>query len=73
MRKQFVVCAAVAFGWLAAASPASAAIDIGIVVDGSGSIDSSDWQLQREGFSTALRDPANMPLDGSVALTVVQF
>ena len=29
MRKQFVVCAAVAFGWLAAASPASAAIDIG--------------------------------------------
>ena len=33
----------------------------------------ADWQLQREGFSTALRDPANVPLDGSVAITVVQF
>src|SRR4051812_25072679 len=73
MKKQFVALAAAVLGALAVASPASAAIDIGIVVDGSGSIDSSDWQLQREGFSTALRDSANVPLDGSVALTVVQF
>ena len=48
-------------------------IDIGLVVDGSGSIDDADWKLQREGFSAALRDPANVPLDGSVAITVVQF
>ena len=50
-----------------------AAVDIGLVVDGSGSIDDADWKLQREGFSAALRDPANVPLDGSVAITVVQF
>ena len=48
-------------------------IDIGLVVDGSGSIDDADWKLQREGFSAALRDSANVPLDGSVAITVVQF
>lgn len=59
---------------LVGASVAAAApIDIGLVVDGSGSIDSSDWSLQRDGFSAALRDPANVPLDGSVAITVVQF
>lgn len=61
---------------LALAAPASAAaetVDIGLVIDGSGSIDSRDWALQREGFSTALRDPANVPLDGSVAISVVQF
>ena len=58
---------------LFAPATASAAVDIGLVVDGSGSIDGADWQLQREGFSAALRDPANVPLDGSVAITVVQF
>src|SRR3954454_3845360 len=72
MFKKLMVCAALALGWLAGASPALAAIDIGIVVDGSGSIDGSDWQLPREGFSTGLRDPAHAPLDGAVALTVVQ-
>ncbi len=70
MFKQFLLAALLI---LVAPATASAAIDIGLVVDGSGSIDGADWQLQREGFSTALRDPANVPLDGSVAITVVQF
>src|SRR5215218_9395080 len=73
MFKQFLIAALLAVTTLLAPATASAAIDIGLVVDGSGSIDSSDWQLQREGFSTALRDRANVPLDGSVAITVVQF
>ena len=51
----------------------AAKLDIGLVIDGSGSIDDADWQLQREGFATALRDPANVPLDGSIAIAVVQF
>ncbi len=73
MFKQFLVAAFLAALALAMPTAASAAIDIGLVVDGSGSIDDSDWKLQREGFSTALRDSANVPLDGSVAITVVQF
>ncbi len=73
MFKQFLVAAFLAALALAVPTTASAAIDIGLVVDGSGSIDDSDWKLQREGFSTALRDSANVPLDGSVAITVVQF
>ena len=73
MFKQFLVAAFLAALALVAPATASAAIDIGLVVDGSGSIDDADWQLQREGFSTALRDSANVPLDGSVAITVVQF
>jgi hypothetical protein len=73
MFKQLLVAAFLAVLTFVAPATASAAIDIGLVVDGSGSIDSADWQLQREGFSTALRDSANVPLDGSVAITVVQF
>ena len=73
MSRKILLIAWLAALALVAPATASAAVDIGLVVDGSGSIDDADWQLQREGFSAALRDPANVPLDGSVAITVVQF
>lgn len=36
-------------------------------------ISSEDWDLQRTGYAAALKDPANVPLDGSVAIGVVQW
>lgn len=48
-------------------------VDLVFVLDGSGSIDASDWVLQKEGFATALGDRLAFPLDGSVQVGVVQF
>jgi len=47
--------------------------DVVFIIDGSGSISSSDWSTQRVGFATALQDPLLVPLDGSISVTVVQF
>ena len=47
--------------------------DLALVMDGSGSISSSDFNLQREGYALAIEDPGIVPTDGSVAVTVVQF
>jgi hypothetical protein len=55
------------------AAPAHAATDVVLLVDGSGSISDSDWKLERSGYTSALRDPANVPLDGSIAIGVVQW
>jgi Protein of unknown function (DUF1194) len=37
------------------------------------SIDRADWNLQKKGISTAIKNPTLIPLDGSIALAVVQF
>ncbi|KYH37279.1 MAG: hypothetical protein AYL29_007150 [Candidatus Bathyarchaeota archaeon B24] len=42
-----------------------------MVLDGSGSISSDDWQTIVEGVADAIRN--NLPHDGSVELTIVQF
>ena len=74
MTRKLLLCVwLVALGLVAPATASAAKLDIGLVIDGSGSIDDADWRLQREGFATALRDPANVPLDGSIAIAVVQF
>ena len=75
-RDRFVGVAVVVLAIALAPSPAVAAppkTDLTILVDGSGSIDASDWELQRQGFATALSDVANVPLDGSIAIGVVQW
>lgn len=58
-------------------SPAAAApgdqLDLVLLLDGSGSISRSDWDLQLEGYSAALRDRVNFPVDGSVAVSVIQW
>ncbi|MFC3385404.1 DUF1194 domain-containing protein [Couchioplanes azureus] len=61
-----------------AATPATAADasrkrDLVLLLDGSGSIDASDWALQLEGYSAALQDPVNFPLNGTRAVGVVQW
>jgi len=44
-----------------------------VALDGSGSIDYSDFDLQINGLANAIADPAIIPQDGTVELSVVQF
>ena len=46
---------------------------LAMVLDGSGSIHSSDWTLMTEGLSKAIDDPDIFPHDESVELSVIQF
>ncbi|BCD68928.1 DUF1194 domain-containing protein [Nitratiruptor sp. YY09-18] len=52
---------------------ASVQRDICLLLDGSGSIGSSDWQLQLQANADAIKDPNIVPQDGSIAISVVQF
>lgn len=47
--------------------------DVVFIVDGSSSIDSKEFQLQKDGIVDALTDPLRVPRDGSIAISVVQF
>jgi hypothetical protein len=49
---------ALAFAWLAGAAEAAPAVDVALVlaVDTSGSIDASEFELQRAGYAAAFRD-----------------
>ena len=44
-----------------------------MILDGSGSISPADWTLITTGLGDAVENPACMPQDGSVELTVIQF
>ena len=44
-----------------------------LILDGSESIISSDWQLVREGLANAIENESVFPHDGSVELTIIQF
>lgn len=46
-------------------------IALSLVMDGSGSISSSNWQLQLQAYSNAINNV--VPKDGTVALNVIQF
>ncbi len=62
--------------WSPAPLPAAAAsspVDVVFSLDGSGSIDSTDWQLQKDGYTAALQDAVAFPRDGSVAVGVNQW
>jgi uncharacterized protein YegL len=48
-------------------------LDLALCLDSSGSISNSDFQLQLDGTAAAVGDPAVMPQDGSVRLTIIQF
>ncbi|MBK1632383.1 hypothetical protein CKO31_16890 [Thiohalocapsa halophila] len=50
-----------------------AVTDLVFVVDGSGSISSTDWNIQKDGIVAALQDPLTVPVDGSIGVAVVQF
>lgn len=46
---------------------------LAMVLDGSGSISDSDWNLMCTGLANAIKNESVFPHDGSVELTVVQF
>ncbi len=48
-------------------------VDLFFLVDGSGSISSSDFQLQKEGLAEAIKDSTVIPQDGSVSVCVIVF
>jgi len=48
-------------------------LQLGLLIDGSGSISASDFQTVREALADALSDSNIFPRNGSVELTVVQF
>ena len=46
---------------------------VGICLDGSGSINSTEWQIMLDGLADAVGDANIVPQDGTIELTVVQF
>ena len=46
---------------------------LAMIIDGSGSIDSVEFELMVDGLAAAIRDPSCFPRTGKVELTVVQF
>ncbi len=56
-------------------APVWAAVEqeVVFIVDGSGSIDSTDFQIQKDGIEFALENATVIPRDGTVAVAVVQF
>jgi len=49
----------------------SESAQLAMILDGSGTIDNDEWNLTRNGLSNAVQ--FNMPHDGSVEFTVIQF
>jgi uncharacterized repeat protein (TIGR02543 family) len=62
---------------LSAAGPAAAqqspTIQLAVLLDGSVSVDSTEWDIQINGLVAAIDDSSYIPHDGSVELTVIQF
>jgi len=46
---------------------------LSMLVDGSGSVRTGDWNIMRTGLSMAVKDPTVFPHDGSVELNIIQF
>ena len=52
-------------------SAAGVKVQLCMVIDGSGSVNSSEWAIMREAIAESVND--TVPHDGSVELTIVQF
>jgi len=48
-------------------------VQLAMILDGSGSINSTEWAIMIDGLAAAVENPDCVPQDGSVELTVVQF
>lgn len=48
-------------------------LDLALCLDSSGSVSSSDFQLQLDGTAASIENPAVVPPNGSVRITVLQF
>jgi len=73
MPRSRLALAAAAAACALAFTPAAQAvpIELALVLDASGSINSTEWNLQRNAYSNALASV--VPIDGSVAISVVRF
>ncbi|NBC13682.1 MAG: VWA domain-containing protein [Gammaproteobacteria bacterium] len=61
---------------LCCASGAQAALiktALSVVIDGSGSISSTDFQLQKDAYASVFGDSSVLKADGSVVINVIQF
>lgn len=47
--------------------------ELALVMDGSGSISSTDWGTMLQGYANAVSDSSIVPQDGTVSIGVVQF
>ena len=54
------------------ASP-KVSVQLAFILDGSGSIGQSNFNIALQGLAAAIRDPATVPQDGSVELTIIEF
>ncbi|WP_028887105.1 carboxypeptidase regulatory-like domain-containing protein [Teredinibacter turnerae] len=52
---------------------AGVVIDLALCMDGSGSINATNFTLQKEGTASAIEDEAVIPRDGSVRISAYQF
>lgn len=71
-----IVAGAVAGALLFISGSAQAALinrALSIVIDGSGSISSGEFNLQKNAYANVLGDGSVMPADGSVIINLVQF
>ncbi|MGB3459262.1 MAG: vWA domain-containing protein [Halobacteriota archaeon] len=48
-------------------------VQVGLILDGSGSINATEWAIITEGVASAVENSSCLPDDGTVELTVVQF
>lgn len=69
--KQALAAAGLAAVIAAPMSAQAAPIELALVVDASGSINSTEWNLQMQGYANALA--AVVPTDGTVAVSVIRF
>ncbi|MEO1969522.1 MAG: DUF1194 domain-containing protein [Sphingomonadaceae bacterium] len=72
--KKLLLTALGATSALAMSAPASAAtIELALALDASGSIGSSDFNLQRQAYINALSDTSILPQDGTIAIGIYRF
>lgn len=71
--KSLFVSGAFLAGILANPAQAAVELELGLGIDGSGSISSSEFNLQRTAYVNVLSNPGVLPLDGSVAIGVKLF
>jgi len=73
MKKKFLsfLTAFLIFGFGMVQSASASNIALSLVIDGSGSISSTNWDLQLDAYQSALL--STVPLDGTVALNLIQF
>ena len=48
-------------------------VELCLAIDASSSIDSTEWQLQLDGYANAIEDSNIVPQDGTVAIAAVRF